>query len=186
MLWPSHFILSGAISGCPPVFPSSILSTFLPLNLIFQYHIFLHFHTGNGVLKAKRREWFAISFCITVDFDLSILGGSATHGSALHWIMQVPSPWQSPSQVIDLPWQKGLCNSGPLSHAVQGHPRQTGHSKQFWWNIFHWRRKWQIAPVFLPWELHENYVQIQDSYVLWRQTRGKVDFINNKLFFVFI
>ena len=29
-LWPSHFILSGAISNCPPFFPSSILDTYQP------------------------------------------------------------------------------------------------------------------------------------------------------------
>ena len=29
-LWPSCFILSGAVSNCPPLFPSSILDTFWP------------------------------------------------------------------------------------------------------------------------------------------------------------
>ena len=42
-LWPSHFILSGAISSCPPLFPSSILGTFRARRLIFQCHIFLSF-----------------------------------------------------------------------------------------------------------------------------------------------
>ena len=192
ILWPSHSFLFGAISSCPPLFPSSILDNFWPLDLIFQYHIFLPLHTGHGVLKAKIQKWLAISsssgssFFITLHFDLPILGGSAWHGSALHWIMQVPSAQQSPSQVIPLSWQKGLCNSEPLSHAVQGHPRQTGHSKQFWWNIFQWRRKWQTAPVFLPWELYEKHVQIQDFYVLWWQTRRKVDFIYLFLFLFFL
>ena len=30
LLWPSCFILIGAISNCPPLFPSSILNTFWP------------------------------------------------------------------------------------------------------------------------------------------------------------
>ena len=29
-VWPSHFIISGAISNCPLLFPSSILDTFQP------------------------------------------------------------------------------------------------------------------------------------------------------------
>ena len=31
LLWPSHFILSGVISYCPLLFPSSILDTFWPV-----------------------------------------------------------------------------------------------------------------------------------------------------------
>ena len=58
-LWPSLFILSGAIS---PVFPSSIWNTFQTgrvwgVGLIFQCHIFLPFPTVHG---ARIREWFAI------------------------------------------------------------------------------------------------------------------------------
>ena len=44
-----------------------------------------------------------------------------------------------------------------MSHAVQGHPRQTGHSEEFWQNMVHWRKKWQPTPVFLPGEPHEQY-----------------------------
>ena len=50
-LWPSHFILSGAISNCPPFFPSSILDPLLPVGLIFWYHIFLCFHTWGSHSK---------------------------------------------------------------------------------------------------------------------------------------
>ena len=50
-LWPWHFILSGAISNCLLLFPSSILDTFLPGRLIFQCHIFLPFHTVHRVVK---------------------------------------------------------------------------------------------------------------------------------------
>ena len=49
-LWPSLFILSGAISS---QFPSSIWHTYGPEEVIFQCHIFLPFHTIHGVLKAR-------------------------------------------------------------------------------------------------------------------------------------
>ena len=50
-----------------------------------------------------------------------------------------------------------LSNSVKLSHAVWGHPRQTGHGGEVWQNVVHWRREWQTASVFLPWEPHEQY-----------------------------
>ena len=37
---PSHFSLSGTISNCPLLFPSSILDTFQIGGLIFQFHMF--------------------------------------------------------------------------------------------------------------------------------------------------
>ena len=52
-LWTSHFILSGAISNCSPVFSSSILNAFQPRGLIFCCHIFLCFLTVHGVLDAR-------------------------------------------------------------------------------------------------------------------------------------
>ena len=44
-----------------------------------------------------------------------------------------------------------------MSDAVQGHPRQTGHTEEFWQNMVHWRRKWQPKPVFLSGKPHEQY-----------------------------
>ena len=44
-----------------------------------------------------------------------------------------------------------------MNHSVQGHLRWMGHSKEFWQNAVHWRRKWQPTPVFLPWEPHGRY-----------------------------
>ena len=43
-----------------------------------------------------------------------------------------------------------------VSHARQGHPRQMGHSEEFWQNTVHllWRKKWQPSPGFLPGEPH--------------------------------
>ena len=38
---------------------------------------------------------------------------------------------------------------------MQGHQRLMSHSKEFWQNMVHWRRKWQTTPVFLPQEPHE-------------------------------
>ena len=79
LLWPSHFILSGAISNCPSLFPSSILDTYQPGGLIFQCHVFLPSHTLHGVLGARILEWVAMSpssgpcFVRTLHYDPSIL-----------------------------------------------------------------------------------------------------------------
>ena len=72
-LWPSHFILSGAISNCPLFLPCSILNTFQPEVLIFRCHIFLTFHTVHGVLMArdtKPLSWSGLSFPPPVDHIL--------------------------------------------------------------------------------------------------------------------
>ena len=39
---------------------------------------------------------------------------------------------------------------------MQGHPRWTGHSEDFWQNVAHWRRKQQTTPVFLLREPHKQ------------------------------
>ena len=53
---------------------------------------------------------------------------------------------------------KGLVSlNEAMSHAMPGHPRQIGHSGEFWQNMVCWRRKWQPTPVLLPWEPHEQY-----------------------------
>ena len=80
-LWPSSFILSGAINSCPPLFPSNILDTFQPGGLIFWCHIFLPFYTFHQVLTASIPEWFAIAsptgsrFVCSLQYDPSILDG---------------------------------------------------------------------------------------------------------------
>ena len=87
-LWPSCFVLSGAISSCPLYFPGSICIGHLPAwGLIFQCHISLPFYTAHGVLMASIWGWFVIPsssglcFVRTLHFDLSILGDPAWHGS---------------------------------------------------------------------------------------------------------
>ena len=45
-----------------PLISSSILGTYHPGELIFQYPIFLPFHTVPGVLKARILMWFDIPF----------------------------------------------------------------------------------------------------------------------------
>ena len=91
-LWPSCFIHSGAISNCPPLFPSSILDTFQPGGLIFWCHMFLPFYTVHGVLVARILEWFAIPsssrphFVRTLHHNPSVLGGPTRHGSWFHWV----------------------------------------------------------------------------------------------------
>ena len=69
-LRPSHSILSRTASSCPPLFPSNKLDTFWPGGLIFQCHIFLHFHTVHGVFKAKE-YWSNLLFSPPVDHILS-------------------------------------------------------------------------------------------------------------------
>ena len=74
----------GAISNSPPLFPSSMLYTFRPGELIFWSHIFLPLYTVHGVLVARILEWFAIAsssgprFVRTLHYDPS---GPALHGS---------------------------------------------------------------------------------------------------------
>ena len=36
-----------------------------------------------------------------------------------------------------------------MSHAMQGHPRETDHSAEFRQNVVPWRREWQTTLVFL-------------------------------------
>ena len=37
------------------------------------------------------------------------------------------------------------------------HLRRTGHGGEFWQNVVHRWREWQIPSAFLPWEPHEQY-----------------------------
>ena len=84
LLWLHPIIFSGVISL---LISSSILGTYRPGECIFQYHIFLPFHTVHGVLMARILKWFAIPlsnglhFLRTLHHDLSTLGGPTWHGS---------------------------------------------------------------------------------------------------------
>ena len=57
---PAASFFSGTISNCSPLLPSSMLDTFRSEELIFWCHIFLPFHTINGVLEARILEWVDI------------------------------------------------------------------------------------------------------------------------------
>ena len=72
-LSPSHFILSGAISSCPLLFPSSILDTFHCGRLIFWCHDLLPCHTVRGVFIASKLEWFAITSSSEVWSEFSVM-----------------------------------------------------------------------------------------------------------------
>ena len=61
LLWPSRFILSGAISNCPLLFPSNILDSFWPGGLIFWCLIFLPFHNIHEVFLVRILESIVIS-----------------------------------------------------------------------------------------------------------------------------
>ena len=55
-----------------------------------------------------------------------------------------------------------IINSIKYEPCCLGPPRWTGHGREFWQNVFHWRRKWQTFSVFLPWEPHEQYEKQKD------------------------
>ena len=95
LLWLCLFILSGVIS---PLISSSILGTYRPGEFIFQYPIFLPFHTVHGILKARILKWFAIPFSSgphfvrTLHHDPSILGDPTWCGSYFDWVRQDCGP----------------------------------------------------------------------------------------------
>ena len=86
-LWPSHAIVSGSISNCPLLSPSSILDTFQPAGLIFQCHILCAFSycpwgscgKNAGMVCHSLLQW--PRFVRTVHYDLYMLCGLAWHGS---------------------------------------------------------------------------------------------------------
>ena len=59
-LWPSRFILSGAICNCSLLFPGSILDTFPPVGSIFQCHVFCLFILFMGFLWQE--YWSGLPF----------------------------------------------------------------------------------------------------------------------------
>ena len=83
LLWFHPFILSGVISLL--IF-NSILGTYQLGEFVFQYPMFLPFHTVHGVLKARILKWFAIPFSSgphsvrPLHHDPSVLGGPTHHG----------------------------------------------------------------------------------------------------------
>ena len=90
-----HYFCFGSISSffLELFLQSSPIAYWVPSNpgeFIFQYYIFLPFHTIYGVLKARVLKWFASPFSSgpyfirTLHYDLSVLDGLAWHGSELH------------------------------------------------------------------------------------------------------
>ena len=81
--WLSLFILSGVSS---PLISSSILDIYRPGEFIFQYSIFLSFHTVHGVLMARILQWFAIAFssgpCLSELSTMTCLPWVTPHGIA--------------------------------------------------------------------------------------------------------
>ena len=65
--------------------------------------------------------------------------------------------WSTQSKALgSLPCHgKGTCVTQWMSHAMQGHPRLPGQSREFWQNLICWSGQWQTTPVYLPWEPHE-------------------------------
>ena len=67
-------------------------------------------------------EWFAIRsssgsrFVKSLHYDLSILGGSAWHGSQLHWVIQATSPQGSGHEGVA--WRAAVLGSQRVGHDV--------------------------------------------------------------------
>ena len=102
-----HFILSGAISNFPPLFFCGILNTFWPGSgggLIFQCDIFLPFYTAHGVLMGRILDSHSLLYWTTFYQNSPLwpihLGWPYQAWPELHWVMQVPSPWQGSN-----PWR---------------------------------------------------------------------------------
>ena len=63
---------------------------------------------------------------------------------------------------------KGLAKlNGAMSHALYSHPRQKGHSRDFWQNVIHWRREWQSSPVYLLWESQDLHKRTKRYVVVY-------------------
>ena len=69
-------ILSGVISL---LFSSSMLGTYQPGEFLFQFPIFLPFHTVHGVLKARILKWFTVSFSSEPRSWISLVAQMAKH-----------------------------------------------------------------------------------------------------------
>ena len=100
LLWPNHFLLSGAISNCPPVLPSSILDTFQP---------------GQGGTSPS-----VMSFCL---FVLSMVSSKKEHFSGLPFLPPVDHVLSKLPTITHLSWLalQGMAHSftelcKPLHH----------------------------------------------------------------------
>ena len=71
LLCPSYFILSEAITNCPPLFPSSVLDTFWPGGIIFCVLSFCFFIVFMGF--SWQEYWSGLPLSPPVDHNLSEL-----------------------------------------------------------------------------------------------------------------
>ena len=82
-----------------------------------------------------------------------------------------------PSRITALSWQRRSHKSMRLlTHAMQGHPRQTSQSREFWQNVIHWRREWQTTLAYLLWEPHELYKRTKSIYWLYVNSNNEIEF----------
>ena len=93
LLWLHLFILSGVIS---PLISSSLLGAYRPEEFLFQYPIFLPFHTVHGVLRASLVAQRLKHLTPVQETQVRSLGREdplekemATHSSILAWRI----PW---------------------------------------------------------------------------------------------
>ena len=119
LLSPNCFILSGVISNCPLLFPSTILDTFQLGGLISWCHIFLPFHTVHVVFQARIMAWVAISFSrrsswlrdwTRVSLIVGIVQFSAVQSLSRVWLFA--TPWIAARQA-----SLSITNSGVQSNS---------------------------------------------------------------------
>ena len=100
LLWPSCFILSGALSNYPPLFLTSKLDTFWPEGahcpvsylIAFSYCSWVFPGKNTGVDSHFPLQW--TMFSQNSSLWPIHLGGLVWHGSQLHWDMHALLPWQ--------------------------------------------------------------------------------------------
>ena len=102
------------------------------------------------------------TYCLTgvslnLDVGYLFMAASAKHSHCCWpWVWVISS--RPPLLTLDMGWLL-LAAPGPRSHCLllQYLPRWTGHGREVWQNVVHWRREWQTISIFLPWEPHEEY-----------------------------
>ena len=79
---------------------------------------------------------------LLLTLDVGYLLSAPPASLSCHSCTTQPQP-QSQRTSHLITWTTALSNSVKLSHAVQGHRRQTGHGGEVWQNVVHWRREWK-------------------------------------------
>ena len=98
-----------------------------------------------GILQARILQWVAISFS---------KGSSQPRSPALQADSLPSQPPGKPSSRITIILISGLARWHSDKESACQFRRHKRHGFSPWVGKIHWSRKWQLAPVFLPGELH--------------------------------